>query len=81
MEASLGTLRREAGTWSKQESTLQKGSSYARPNERQSAAFRPSGTGTANHEGDAAILAAVARVRARQAHASASPEAVPDPAG
>ena len=88
MEASLGTLRREAAAWKQSGAASQKGTTHARPNERQHASASGAGpaglagTGRANHEGDAAILAAVARVRARQAQAAAaSPEACPDPAG
>src|SRR5262249_20594912 len=39
------------------------------------------GTGGANHAGDAAILAAAARVRARQQEAAASAEPGPDARG
>jgi hypothetical protein len=88
MEASLGTLRREAATLSKQEAASQKGAHHdGRPAPQKGSATGPypaglAGTGGANHEGDAAILAAVQCVRARQLQeAAAGAEPGHDPPG
>jgi hypothetical protein len=87
MEASLGTLRREAAAWKQQGATLQKGSTHVAPKGHQGTGpcgpgpAGLAGTGGANHEGDAAILAAVARVRAHQAQAAAWAKPGHDAAG
>jgi hypothetical protein len=88
MEASLGTLRREVAAWNKQGTPLQKGANHVGPYATPRGPDRGphpaglAGTGGANHDGDAAILAAVLRVRARaQQQAAAGAEPGHDAAG
>lgn len=88
LEASLGTLRREAAAWNKQGTTLQKGTTHVGPDTTPRGPTRGlhpaglAGTGGANHDGDAAILAAVQRVRARaQQESAAGAELGHDPPG